>query len=128
MRSLRHSIAVLALCVPLAGPAAALDRPGDKAPPSQCGFAYDDCMFACTRRHAQDDAARVGCTARCAADHATCEAQAQYNAAKPWLDEQVDKMRRFYDGFKGEQSPPPPPDAPPREPDRDPNTPGGKPI
>lgn len=96
---------------------------------SPCVKAQTRCEADCDRRLADRDAARAGCIARCATDRTVCEAEAGYNAAKPWLDQRMDDMKRFYEGFKGEKTPPPPPKAPskpdtapPRELDAAPNS------
>ncbi|MEO5372712.1 MAG: hypothetical protein H7840_00375 [Alphaproteobacteria bacterium] len=125
-----RSLSAAAVLLALAAPAAA--AAGDQTPPDRCRAVRDGCADACTQRHPEGDAARVGCIARCTADHAACEAQSQYDAAKPWLNDQVGKMRRFYEGFKGDGPPGAPPGAPPPDPRTPParpaDPPGGKPI
>ena len=71
------------------------------------------CEADCEHRFNEGDAAKMGCLARCAADRAACEAGAQFDAAKPWIDRRMEEMKRFYDGFKGDEKSAPPPQSPP---------------
>ncbi|MGC2856271.1 hypothetical protein ACM64Y_12435 [Novispirillum sp. DQ9] len=64
-----------------------------------CARAYGSCVDACGGSQ-DSEAARAGCVARCAARRASCEAEAGYEQAKPWLQEQVDKLEDFLRGFR----------------------------
>ncbi|MBF0093443.1 MAG: hypothetical protein HQL33_07705 [Alphaproteobacteria bacterium] len=88
---------------------------------ASCAGTQDRCAAECNGRLPEDDPARVGCVARCAADRAACEAEAGYEAAKPWLDRRVEEMKRLYEGFKGDGGvPPPPKKTPPPSPGKAP--------
>lgn len=85
--------------ITLSGPAAAQEPSMDS-----CARDYESCVDACAQRH-QDDAARAGCIARCASGRVSCEAEAGYEQAKPWLREQFQKLEDFLRGFR--DGPPP---------------------
>lgn len=82
---------------------AALPARGEETPPSleSCASAYGACVETCGTSQ-DSEAARAGCVARCAAGRASCEAEAGYAQARPWLQEQVDKLEDFLRGFRGE--------------------------
>lgn len=105
-----RSLFAFALLALLAQPAQAQQSSGLPQSPA-CTNAYTSCQSACTRQHGDDAAGGSGCFARCAADRAACDAAAGYNAAKPWVKEQIDQVWRFIEGFMGpdgktQQSPP----------------------
>ncbi|KJS38823.1 MAG: hypothetical protein VR70_09255 [Rhodospirillaceae bacterium BRH_c57] len=64
-----------------------------------CARAYGTCVDTCTERH-DSESAQAGCTTRCAASRAKCEAEAGYEQAKPWLRDQIDKLEDFLRGFR----------------------------
>lgn len=71
-----------------------------------CALARQECELACTRQHTLGSASHVGCTVRCSTEAATCEAVAGLHAARPWLEQQMEWLRQFYDGFVGERDNP----------------------
>ncbi len=77
-----------------------------------CARAYGTCVDSCAERH-ETESARAGCTARCAASRAKCEAEAGYEQAKPWLRDQVDKLEDFLRGFREGPEDAPPADGEP---------------
>lgn len=69
-----------------------------------CATAYGACVDTCGATQ-ESEAARAGCVARCAAQRATCEAEAGYEQAKPWVREQMDKLEDFLRGFRDGPAP-----------------------
>lgn len=108
-------IAIAALVL-AAAPAGAAEDPEALA---ACGTTFDRCTARCEMSYREDEAAKAGCQAACAADRAVCEAKAGYEAAKPWVAEQFRNMQRFFEGFseKGGRAPEP---SPPGDPGFDP--------
>jgi len=101
--------AVLALG--LAAPGLADDAPTLE----QCEARFDTCMSACQAANPDSSAGLAGCQARCAAERAGCEAKAGYEQAKPWVQEQFERMEDFFEGFRkgpGDEPPPPAKEAP----------------
>jgi hypothetical protein len=94
----RSFLLAFGLAVLMLGPAAA-----------NCGALSDSCRLACqSRLGAPDqDAARAGCVARCAADQAACVAQSAVDEAGktaqrevlPWIDRQAERARSLFDEF-----------------------------
>ena len=75
-----------------AGPAAAQGKSA-----AQCGHEFDQCQTACNTDHKTDAAKRAPCVARCSGLYAACDAGVAYDKAKPWIDEQAKKTKRFFD-------------------------------
>lgn len=80
----------------------------------QCEARFDACVTACEKKNLDSSAGLAGCQARCAANRAACEAQAGYEQAKPWVQEQFERMEDFFEGFRDG-----PQDAPPAVPERE---------
>ncbi len=88
----------------LALPAAAND--GNAA----CAAAFDQCLQQCDTDHAGDTAAKAACVPTCSGKYAACDAGVAYDKAKPWIEEQANKTKKFLDdlldGLKKEPSEP----------------------
>ena len=63
----------------------------------QCAEAFDQCQQTCNENNPGDSATKAACLARCSADYAACDAAAAYDKAKPWLERQADKAKKFWD-------------------------------
>lgn len=94
------------LALPPIAAASEEDEASSRAEQS-CLAQQEACYATCREKHPEDDPALMGCQARCTTDRAACEAVEGYNAAKPWLEEQAERIKRFLDGFINPQSPPP---------------------
>lgn len=107
-RLLLPSVAAVALML-------ALPAQGAEQSLESCARAYGACVDACTSGQ-ESEAARAGCVTRCAGRRATCEAEAGYAQAKPWVQEQIDKMEDFLRGFReGPESEAPAPRSIPKD-------------
>ena len=62
----------------------------------QCGNEFDQCRVACNASH-RDEPSHAPCAARCSGLYAACEAGVAYDKAKPWVDEQEKKTKKFFD-------------------------------
>lgn len=100
--------ALLAIAVPAA--ASGEEAETEAAPTLEmCAESFDQCIARCAARNPDSAAAQAGCEARCTTDRATCEAKAGYEEAKPWVREQMQKLRDFFRGFgEGPEGTPPP--------------------
>lgn len=83
---------------------------------ASCATSFNQCAAQCALSYREDEFAKAGCEAACAADRAVCEAREGYETAKPWVAEQFRNMQRFLEGFseKGEPALPPSPPGDPR--------------
>lgn len=104
----RRLLIAAILAFGLSGPALAQDEEGPTL--DQCAADFDSCMESCSEANADSSAGLAGCQARCAANRAACEAQAGYEEAKPWVQEQFERMEEFFNGFRDG-----PGDTPPTE-------------
>lgn len=114
-RRLMLFVAVLAPALILsAGGAVPMAQAQEVPALEQCEARFDACVTACEKKNLDSSAGLAGCQARCAANRAACEAQAGYEQAKPWVQEQFERMEDFFEGFRDG-----PQDAPPAVPERE---------
>jgi hypothetical protein len=64
---------------------------------AQCGHEFDQCQIQCNSEFKDDAAQRAPCVAKCSGHYAACDAGVAYEKAKPWLEEQANKTKRFFD-------------------------------
>ena len=64
---------------------------------AQCGHEFDQCQTRCNTDFEDDAARRAPCVAKCSGLYAACDAGVAYENAKPWLEEQAKKTKRFFD-------------------------------
>ena len=78
---------------------------------AQCGHEFDQCQTRCNTDFKDDAASRAPCVAKCSGLYAACDAGVAYEKARPWLEEQAEKTKRFFDELlkKYEQETPPDP-------------------
>lgn len=96
-------VAALLLLSPPAG--------ADEKTSAQCGREFDQCQETCNSSH--DDAAqRAPCVAKCSGLYAACDAGVAYDKAKPWIEDQAKKTKKFFDDlikkYHGEKPTPEP--------------------
>ena len=89
---LRKFAAVIAVMGLFAMPAFA-----DGKTMAQCGHEFDQCQNACNANHKDDAGERAPCVAKCSGLYAACDAGIAYDKAKPWIEEQAKKTKRFFD-------------------------------
>jgi len=79
---------------------------------AQCGQEFDQCQKVCNEDPDGGAAKRAPCVAKCSGLYAACDAGVAYEKAKPWIEEQAKKTKRFFDelidkyGTKNEPGPP----------------------
>ncbi len=83
---------VLAAAMIAAGPALAEGKTS-----AQCGHEFDQCESTCKTDFKDNAAKRAPCVARCSGLYAACDAGVAYDKAKPWIEEQAKKTKRFFD-------------------------------
>jgi len=78
---------------------------------AQCGHEFDQCQARCNSDFKDDAGSRAPCVAKCSGLYAACDAGVAYEKAKPWLEEQAEKTKRFFEELLDKydrQSPPDP--------------------
>lgn len=61
----------------------------------KCAAEFDMCLKACDAEHGSDTAGRAACTPVCSGKYAACDAGVAYDKAKPWIEEQAGKTKKF---------------------------------
>lgn len=78
---------------------------------AQCGREFDQCQETCNAGGA-DAAQRAPCVAKCSGLYAACDAGVAYDNAKPWLEDQAKKTKKFFenliDKYKSDEPDPAP--------------------
>ena len=91
----------------------------------QCAAQFDSCLKACDEKHGADTAGRAACVPTCSGKYAACDAGVAYDKAKPWVEEQAGKTKKFFDDLMDKLKK----DSPESEPSsEDPNAPTKKSI
>jgi len=94
---MKRSAAILTAAVLLAAASAQAD---DKTVTlEQCAGNYGACVADCARDNpgtpGQPNPKMAACEGGCAGKRAVCEAEAGYEAAKPWVKEKYEKSKKF---------------------------------
>lgn len=80
----------------------------------QCSLEFDNCLKECDTKFGGDTGKRAACVPQCSGKYAACDAGVAYDKAKPWLEEQADKTKKFFEGLmddlKKDENPEPAPD------------------
>ncbi len=84
------------LFVPLSMPLAA--RAASPAP-SQCAMTFDACLAECKTKFSNDTSGHAACVPQCSGKYAACDAGVAYDKAKPWVEEQAAKTKKFLDNL-----------------------------
>lgn len=80
----------LVVCSPAASAA-------DAKTQQQCADAFDLCIKDCETTYKGDTAGRAACMPQCSGKYAACDAGVAYEKAKPWLEDQAKKTKKFFD-------------------------------
>ena len=64
---------------------------------AQCGREFDQCQNACNADPHTGAATRAPCVAKCSGLYAACDAGVAYEKAKPWIEDQAKKTKRFFE-------------------------------
>ena len=80
----------------------------------QCATEFDMCLKACDDEYGNDTAGRAACVPTCSGKYAACDAGVAYDKAKPWIEEQAGKTKKFFDDLMDrlKKEPSESPDAP----------------
>ena len=77
---------------------------------AECAQAFDQCLKQCDTDHAGDTSARAACVPACSGKYAACDAGVAYDKARPWIEEQANKTKKFLedlmDSLKRDEAPP----------------------
>lgn len=77
--------------------AAPLPAAADKTDHAQCAKTFDSCLAECKTKYADDAAGHAACVPQCSGKYAACDAGVAYDKAKPWIEEQAQKTKKFFD-------------------------------
>ncbi len=77
----------------------------------QCAIEFDACVNDCKTTYRDDPSGRAACMPQCSGKYAACDAGVAYDKAKPWIEEQARKTKKFFDDMiknieKDEPAPP----------------------
>jgi hypothetical protein len=67
--------------------------------PGQCSQEFDQCLNECDTKYGEDTGKRAACVPQCSGKYAACDAGVAYDKAKPWIEEQAEKTKKFFDGL-----------------------------
>lgn len=102
----RILMATMALGLLMAAPAYA-----DGKNSAKCSADFDQCLADCKSKFGADSAKHAACVPQCSGKYAACDAGVAYDKAKPWLEEQANKTKKFFDDMmndlKKEEKPAP---------------------
>lgn len=109
-----YSISVFLICLTALGASPQADEY------KQCATEFDSCLKACDDEFGTDTAGRAACVPTCSGKYAACDAGVAYDKAKPWIEEQAGKTKKFFDDLmdrlkkepSGSESAPVDPNAP----------------
>ena len=76
----------------------------------QCGREFDQCQTRRNGDYSEDAAKRAPCVAKCSGLYAACDAGVAFDKAKPWLEEQAQKTKRFFEELLDKSDSAPQPD------------------
>ena len=63
----------------------------------KCADAFDACISHCETAYKDDAGGRAACVPQCSGKYAACDAGVAYDKAKPWLEDQAKKTKKFFD-------------------------------
>ncbi|MEX0694970.1 MAG: hypothetical protein WD075_11040 [Rhodospirillales bacterium] len=93
--------------------AVSLPASADKVDHAQCAKAFDVCLADCKTTYADDAAGHAACVPQCSGKYAACDAGVAYDKAKPWIEDQAKKTKKFFDDMlENLKKDPPKEDAP----------------
>ena len=100
MKAVVTGIFLLALAVSLDVRAASEPAKPDA---EKCGAVYEQCYAQCREENPaqtlEGDTARAGCGSVCVAKRTACLAGKEYDKAKPWVTDQINKFNKLLDDF-----------------------------
>ena len=60
-------------------------------------MAFDQCLDKCDEDFGDQPARRAACVPVCSGKFAACDAGVAYEKAKPWLEDQANKTKNFFE-------------------------------
>lgn len=88
----RHLMAIAATGLLLTGTVQA-----DEKTSTKCAAEFDQCLKDCDTNFGEDTGKRAACVPQCSAKYAACDAGVAYDKAKPWVEEQANKTKKFFE-------------------------------
>lgn len=83
----------------------------DEKTQQQCAAAFDACIAECGTTYKDDASGRAACMPRCSGQYAACDAGVAYDKAKPWLEDQAKKTKKFFEDMMKDLKKDPEPDS-----------------
>ena len=81
----------------------------------QCASAFELCLAKCDTKFADDAGGKATCVPQCSGRYAACDAGVAYDQAKPWIEEQAKKSKKFFDDLMNDLKKDPPADPAPKD-------------
>ncbi len=81
----------------------------------QCAGDFESCLAECDTKFADDAGGKAKCVPQCSVRYAACDAGAAYDQAKPWIEEQAKKSKKFFDDLMNDLKKDPPADPAPKD-------------
>lgn len=79
----------------------------------QCADTFEVCLAECDTKYADDASGKAACVPQCSGRYAACDAGVAYDQAKPWIEEQAKKSKKFFDDLMKNLKKDPPADPEP---------------
>jgi len=93
----------------------AMPAKAETAAQSQCAQAFDACLAECKTKYAGDSAGHAACVPQCSGKYAACDAGVAYDKAKPWIEDQAAKTKKFFDDLMENLKKDPPKESTPKD-------------
>jgi len=81
----------------------------------QCANAFELCLAECDTKHEGDASGKAACVPQCSGRYAACDAGVAYDQAKPWIEEQAKKSKKFFDDLMKNLKKDPPAEPEPKD-------------
>ena len=76
---------------------------------------FESVLAECDTKFADDAGGKAKCVPQCSVRYAACDAGAAYDQAKPWIEEQAKKSKKFFDDLMNDLKKDPPADPAPKD-------------
>ncbi len=85
--------------IPVIGMLVLLPLPSeaDVTPHEKCASEFEACLTDCDTRYLNDAGGKAACVPQCSGRYAACDAGVAYDEAKPWLEDQAKKTKKFFE-------------------------------
>jgi len=82
---------------------------------AQCADTFELCLAECDTKFTDDAGGKAACVPQCSGRYAACDAGVAYDQAKPWIEEQAKKSKKFFDDLVKSLKKDPPADPAPKD-------------